>query len=49
MDRTLAKPLSFGGYCRDDLVDGRFAEVDVKNVCVFESSVMHCIHGDDVN
>jgi len=23
--------------------------VDVKNVCMFELGVMHCIHGDDVN
>jgi len=48
MDYTLAKPLSFGGCCRDVWVDGRFAEVDVKNVCAFKIGAMHCIHGDDV-
>jgi len=49
MNCTLAKPLSFGGCCRDVWVDGRLAEVDIKNVCVFELGVMHCIYGDDVN
>ena len=23
--------------------------MDIKNVCVFELGVMHCIYGDDVN
>jgi len=55
MNCTLAKPLSFGRCCRDlcrladAAVTSRLAEVDVKNVCVFELGVMHCIYGDDVN